>query len=114
MKNVFTYKRRLEILEEAFGDHVAESRREREVAFTERLREREVALTERLREREVALAERLRDRKVALAQRLQDLTEKLQDRKVALKRARFILQVETYDRILQGARLFLLDNLPSL
>lgn len=75
----------MEILEEAFRNHVAESRREREVA----------------------LAERLQDRKVAL-------TERLQDRKVALKRARFILQVETYDRILQGARLFLLDNLPSL
>jgi len=56
VKNVFTYKRRLEILEEAFRKHVAES-----------LREREVALAESLREREVALAERLRDRKVALA-----------------------------------------------
>ena len=75
----------MEILEEAFRNHLAES-----------LRERKVALEERLQDREVALAERL------------------QDRKVALERACFILQVETYDRILQGAQLFLLNNLPSL
>jgi hypothetical protein len=77
----------LENLEEAFSNHVAESRREHEDAFAERLREREATLAEKLWGRKA---------------RLQYLTDRLQDRKVALGRARFILQVETYDRILQG------------
>ena len=36
--------------------------------------------------------------------------ERLRNHKVALNRAQLILQIETYDRILQGAQSFL-DNL---